>query len=140
MDKPTAVFLAATIAVVVTGVTGWTLWMRPDFERPATWRGGESQPSTAVTLKDGAVAQLVDFPEGVTRLDSEGHPCLELTGNGYSGEAVWRPLNPYAIEVTFGASVVTISSGPAMMGSQDWSELRWRACGTEEIWTLWRRS
>lgn len=133
MRKAELVVLVITVVLVVTATVGYVAWMRPDFARPSTWQGGESLPTTRVTLSDGARAELTDFPHGVTRLDEDGHPCLEATGERYSGEATWRALDPYAVEVTFGTSTVTISSDPGVLGSQDWTELRWRECTAREI-------
>jgi hypothetical protein len=130
-------FLVATALLGTLAMVGCVAWSPPEIETPASWQGGNALPTTVVTLQNQHLAQLVDFPQGVTQADEDGHSCLAITGESYTGDARWRALDPYAIEVQFDDSVVTIWSGPAVFGSQDWSELRWRECSSPEILTLW---
>lgn len=130
-------FLMAIALLSTLAMVGCVAWIPPSIETPASWQGGDALPTTVVTLQGQNVAQLVDFPQGVTQADEDGRQCLATTGDSFTGDARWRALDSYAIEVQFDDSVVTIWSGPAVFGSQDWSELRWRECSTPEFSTLW---
>ena len=136
---PPARRVVAAVAAIATlsTLTGCLSWAQPTLPTPARWQGGESFPTTSVVLEGDGLARLVDFPKGVTRPNEDGRPCLDISGpSTFTGEATWRSLNAYAIEVQFDESVVTISSGPAVFGSQDWTELGWTECDSEVIWIL----
>lgn len=129
------VLMTAAVGMILA-TAGCVSWIPPDIQTPASWQGVEALSTTVVTLQSDNAANLIDFPQGVTQLDENGDPCLAATGANYTGEAHWRPLDPYAIEIRFEDSAVTISSAPPVLGSQDWSELRWREYSRQEISTL----
>ena len=130
-----SVAVASTLLVIATA--GCVASARPSFQTPARWQGGQTFPTTAITLQDHDRAQVADFPQGVTRADGAGHPCLDVSApDRYTGAATWTALDAYSVQVQFEDSDITISSGPAFLGSQDWTELRWKECETGQIWTL----
>lgn len=129
--------IVVTSIFLVIATTGCVALVPPNFQTPARWQGGQTFPTTEITLQDQDRSQVTDFPQGVTRADDAGRPCLDVSSpDRYTGGATWRSLDAYSVQVRFEDSDITISSGPAFLGSQDWTELRWKECDTGQIWAL----
>lgn len=120
----------------------------PDFETPLEWGNaviatyGEADVpnvgvGTNIRLTDSDEAFLTDFPQGQLVEHADGE-CLERTESDlYTGAATWEAESAWRIRFTFADSTVTLFSGEAKFGSQDWREPRIIECGgSVKVWAL----
>jgi hypothetical protein len=117
----------------------------PEFTTPTAWSGGirqigddSEQVTTSVQLLDNEHATVTDFPQGTSRDTKDGLVCLDLsTEDRYTGDVTWSNRNGFSIVLSFGDSSVVVGAN-ASFGKQDWSEVGFRECASDALWTLER--
>lgn len=138
--------LLVTIAVagIAVSLAGCAPAAIPDFVPPIVWEGhtsyspgGRAPDNVKIELAETGAARLTNFPQGRSVHDEEGFFCIsDLQQDRFTGEATWEARNGFSLFVRFADSEILVSSETVPFGGQDWTEVLFASCDTEQMWNL----